>query len=72
MPRWGWIAIGVGVLLPIVVIGLISLLVGFVLFTAVGAIISLTAAMRRLFHRPIDDGRRNVRIMVHSARVLDP
>jgi hypothetical protein len=28
--------------------------------------------IRRLFQRPMDDGRRNVKIVVHSARVIDP
>jgi len=72
MPRWGWIVIGV----PIVVIGgavlLFALLVGLALFAAVGAIRFFTSSVRRMFARPVDDGRRNVRIMVHSARVLDP
>ena len=72
VPRWAWIALG----LPIVVAGgailLFALLAGLVLFAVVGAIKFFMSSARRMFARPVDDGRRNVRIMVHSARVLDP
>jgi len=72
MPRWAWITLG----LPILIVGgillLLALLAGLVLFTIVGTVKLFVNAIQRLFHRPADDGRRNVRIMVHSARVIDP
>ena len=76
VPRWGWIAFFIGVVLPVVVVGIgllvIGLLSGLVVLAAVMAIGFLTAGVRRLLHRPADDGRRNVQIVVRSARVIDP
>lgn len=76
MPRWGWIAFFIGVVLPVVVIGVallvIGVLSGLVVMMAVAAVGLLTAGVRRLLHRPKDDGRRNVQIVVRSARVIDP
>jgi hypothetical protein len=72
MPRWGWIAVLIGVVLPLVVVGAVALASGLVVFLAVALVLGVLNAVRRLFHRPADDGRRNVRIVVHSARVIDP
>lgn len=77
VPRWGWIAFFAGAVVPVVALAV------FVLFTALvtGAIImgavlmagALMGLLQRLVHRRrLDDGRRNVQIVVHSARVIDP
>ncbi len=76
LPRWAWIAIALGVVLPIFIV-----LAGFVLLAVVSGLVVLAAVMvilsiRNLFLRLVqprqDDGRRNVRIVVRSARVIDP
>jgi hypothetical protein len=64
------------VVLPVTVIGIalliIGLLSGALVLAAVMAIGLLVAGMRRLLHRPANDGRRNVQIVVKSVRVIDP
>jgi membrane protein implicated in regulation of membrane protease activity len=76
LPRWGQIAVRVAILLPLValVLGIILLALGSGLFVlaAVLLIVAIARILRRLLHRPIDDGRRNVKIVVQSARVIDP
>jgi hypothetical protein len=76
MPRWGWIAILIGIVLPVVVLGagllVIALLSGLAVLVVVAVVMTIVNAVRRLFRKPADDGRRNVRIVVHSARVIDP
>src|SRR4051812_14877297 len=78
VPRWGWIAFMVGAVVPAVA------LVLFILFTALvtGAIVmaavllvgTILSVVWRLMHRRqrLDDGRRNVQIVVRSARAIDP
>lgn len=75
IPRWGWIAIGLGVVLPVVVV--LGALAAVAL--ASGALVALVVlaimALLRLFRRvrgPADDGRRNVRIVVRSVQVRSP
>jgi hypothetical protein len=75
VPRWGWIAFGIGVLVPIVllIIGVIvvGVVTGAIVMAAVLLVGSIMGLIYRLFHKR-DDGRRNVQIVVHSARVIDP
>jgi hypothetical protein len=75
VPRWGWIAIFIGIVLPLVVLGLglvaVAVISGLIVFAAVAVIATLVAVVRKLMHRPVDDGRRNV-IVVRSVRVIDP
>jgi hypothetical protein len=72
MPRWGWLALMIGVAIPLVVIVMLAFVSGIVVFVAVGVIVLVMNFVRRLFSRRVDDGRRNVQIVVHSARVIDP
>jgi MFS superfamily sulfate permease-like transporter len=72
MPRWGWLALMIGVAIPLIAIVMLAFVSGIVVFIAVGVVVVIVNFVRRLFHRRVDDGRRNVQIMVHSARVIDP
>ena len=78
VPRWGWALIGLAVVAPFII------LMFTVLFFAVAAgltalgVVLLLLALRsfwmRLTHRFKDDGRRNVRIVIHHQpenRVID-
>jgi hypothetical protein len=75
MPRWVWIALFIGVVIPLIVLGIgllaVALVSAIVVVTLAGLILFIKNRIRRL-RRPADDGRRNVRIVVHSARVIDP
>ena len=71
MPRWGWIAIGLAMAIPVLGILMAVFLSGAVMFGIVIAILFVMGLVRRLFRRR-SDGRENVRIVVHSARVIDP
>ena len=66
----------IGIVLPVVVLGagllVIALLSGLAVLVVAAVVMTIVNAVRRLFHKPADDGRRNVRIVVHSARVIDP
>ncbi len=66
----------VGVVLPLVVLVagffLVALVSAVAVFMVVAIIVVITNSVRRLLHGPRDDGRRNVKIVVHSARVMDP
>lgn len=78
MPRWAWIAFVIGAVVPmialIVFLFLTAIVTGTVVLLAVLAVGSVLGLAGRLLHRrhAIDDGRRNVKIVVHSARVIDP
>jgi len=79
VPRWGWIAIFVAILVPILILlaGIIAvgLITGGLVLAAVLLVSTVLALVQRLLHRrhrQLDDGRRNVKIVVHSARVIDP
>jgi len=78
VPRWAWIATAIGVLLPVVVLGIAILAVAL----TTGAIVLIAALLAagvlsmayRLMNRTrrLGDGRKNVQIVVRSARVIDP
>jgi membrane protein implicated in regulation of membrane protease activity len=72
MPRWGWIALAIGVAIPVVALLMVMFVWALVVFAAVAVIVFVLNFIRRLFARPRNDGRENVRIVVHSARVIDP
>lgn len=72
MPRWGWIALSVGIAIPVVAVLAAMFVWGVVVFAAVALIAFVLNFFRRLFTKPRNDGRENVRIIVHSARVIDP
>lgn len=72
MPRWGWIALTIGIALPIVAVLMVVFVWGAVVFAAIALLAFVVNFFRRLFARPRNDGRENVRIVVHSARVIDP
>ena len=79
VPRWGWIAFFVGIMVPVVVLAAgiiaIGLVTGALVMAAVLLVSTALALVQRLLHRrhrQLDDGRRNVKIVVHSARVIDP
>jgi len=76
MPRWAWVAVMIGVVLPIVVLGagllVIALASGLAVLLVVALVLGVRNSLRRLVHKTADDGRRNVKIVVHSARVVDP
>ncbi len=80
VPRWAWILFFVGVLLPIVVLGVaivaVGLVTGLIVMAAALLVSVILGAVYRLMHRrgmgQVDDGRRNVQIVVRSARVIDP
>ncbi len=78
MPRWAWIAVLLGIVVPMVVVVAVLLVIGLasglLIFLAIAVFLAVANAFRRLLHRPrvLDDGRRNVKIVVHSARVIDP
>ena len=75
VPRWGWIAFGIGILVPLLALAIgvivVGVLTGAIVMAAVLLVGSIMGLIYRLFHRR-DDGRRNVQIVVHSARVIDP
>jgi hypothetical protein len=79
LPRWVWVAFFIGVVVPIVVLGasllLIALLCGMAVAAAGFVVATIVRGLRRL-GRPrtvaLDAGRRNVRVVVTSARVIDP
>ena len=68
IPRWGWIAIGVGIILPIVILLASVALVAIISGAIVLAVVVLMMALRRLWLRLTgkfrDDGRRNVKVIV--------
>ena len=72
IPRWGWIAIFIGIAIPLLSLLMVAFVSGIVVFAAVAIIVFILNFIRRLFTRPRSDGRENVRIVVHSARVIDP
>jgi hypothetical protein len=78
VPRWAWIAFGIGVLVPIVVLGVailaVSLAVGATVLVAVLLASGVLGLVYKLLNRGrrLPSGRRNVQIVVHSARVIDP
>jgi len=72
MPRWGWIAVIIGIAVPILGLLMVAFVSGIIVLAAVMVIAFVLNFIRRLFQRPADDGRRNVKIVVHSARVIDP
>lgn len=75
VPRWAWIAIFVGIILPLVVLGLgllaVALASALLLLATIALVVFVRNKIRSLLP-PRDDGRRNVRIVVHSARIIDP
>jgi hypothetical protein len=78
VPKWAWVLFIAGVILPLVVMGVLFVMLGLivraVLRIGMGLIGLLTGGSRgvnRELQSPVDDGRRNVRVMVHSARVID-
>jgi hypothetical protein len=76
LPRWAWIAFFVGAVVPIVVLVVLTLaaavLTGVIVMLAVLLVGAVLGTLWRLLHRRRDDGRRNVSIVVHSSRVIDP
>jgi hypothetical protein len=78
VPRWAWVAFGIGVIIPIVVLGVaivaVALTTGLIVLAAVllvGGILSLVWRLMHRHKRPVID-RRNNQIVVHSVRVIDP
>jgi membrane protein YdbS with pleckstrin-like domain len=72
MPRWGWIAVAIGVALPIIALLMVAFFSGAIVLAIVALIVFVLNFFRRLFTKPRNAGRENVRIVVHSARVIDP
>jgi uncharacterized membrane protein YdcZ (DUF606 family) len=76
VPRWAWIAFAIGVIVPVIVLAVailaIALTTGTIVLLAALLIGAMAAGVSRLLKRPANDGRRNVRIVVSSARVIDP
>jgi len=72
MPRWGWIAVMIGIALPILALLMVAFFSGIIVFAIVAVIAFVLSFFRRLFTGRRNDGRENVRIVVHSARVIDP
>lgn len=76
VPRWAWIAFASGVIVPLVILAVaiiaVALTTGTRVLLAALLIGAVGAGVGRLLKRPVDDGRRNVRIVVSSARVIDP
>jgi hypothetical protein len=77
VPRWAWIAFGVGVLVPLVALAVAILVVavttGAIVMAAVLAAGAVLSVIYKLVHRRrLHAGRRNVQIVVRSARVIDP
>jgi Kef-type K+ transport system membrane component KefB len=78
VPRWAWIAAGIGFLIPIVALGIVILAVGLATGAIVLAAVLLASATLGLIFklmnrgRRLEDGRKNVQIVVRSARVIDP
>jgi hypothetical protein len=76
-PRWAWIAFLVGAAIPVAVLAILTLaaaaLTGVIVLLAVLPVWAVLGLVSRLLHlfQP-DDGRRNVSIVVRSARVIDP
>jgi hypothetical protein len=62
----------VGIALPILALLVVAFFSGVIVFAIVAVIVFVLNFVRRLFTRPRNDGRENVRIVVHSARVIDP
>jgi hypothetical protein len=78
VPRWAWIAFGIGVLIPIVVLGIailaVALTTGAIVLAAVLVASGILGVVYKLLNRGrrLPAGRRDVQIVVHSARVIDP
>jgi Kef-type K+ transport system membrane component KefB len=78
VPKWAWIAFGIGVLIPIVVLGIailaVALTTGAIFVLAVAIASAVLGVVYKLLNRGrrLPAGRRNVQIVVHSARVIDP
>ena len=77
VPKWGWIAFIAGAVIPIFVLVVLALaaavLTGAIVMIAVLLVGAVLTVVWRLLHlRRHDDGRRNVQIVVHSARIIDP
>ena len=69
---WGWTIFLLGIVLPLVALLAVLLIAGVVtgviVLAAIVAAASLANGLYRLLHRPlsIDDGRRNVKIIVRN------
>jgi hypothetical protein len=79
VPRWAWIAFFIGLAIPVIALGIAVLAVGIVTVLIVGAAVTLVGLVMGITHRlmnrrshSLSSGRRNVQIVVHSARVIDP
>ena len=77
VPKWAWVAFFVGAVIPIFVLVVLALaaavLTGAIVMIAVLLVGAVLSVVWRLMHgRRHDDGRRNVSIVVSSARVIDP
>jgi hypothetical protein len=80
VPRWAWIAFFIGLALPVLALGIAVLAVGLATVLIVGAAITLVGLVMGIAHRlanrrqrrDLSAGRRNVQIVVHSARIIDP
>jgi hypothetical protein len=86
VPRWGWIAFFIGIMLPILVLAVsiivVALTTGALVMAAVLVVSAILGLVYRLMHRNTRTLNRtqngeplrsdNVRIVVHSARVIDP
>ncbi len=78
VPKWAWIAAAIGVLVPIVVLGIAILAVavttGAIVLVAAIVAAGVLSVVYRLMNRTrrLGDGRKNAQIVVHSARVIDP
>lgn len=74
IPRWGWMIIAIAVILPVVV-----LLASIVALALAGGLIAIGVVLALLFIRavfrsllgPKDDGRRNVKVVVHRDVFVD-
>jgi hypothetical protein len=82
VPRWVWIVIFIGMMIPVIALGVAIVAVGLVtvaiVMTALVVVSAVMGIAYRLMHRrqrlaggTSPDGRSNVQIVVHSARVID-
>lgn len=75
VPRWGWWAIGIGIVLPIVVIlasvFLLAVLSGIAVFVLVMLVVLVRNMLRRAFGRKPAHEIDGNRIVVRSVRVVE-
>jgi len=75
IPRWAWIAFAIGVIVPLVILAVgiifVAITTGLIVLAAVVVVGGILSLIWRLMHRKPRDGRKNVQIVVRSARIID-